>query len=203
MASLSIIPIHLSYDQSICHPVNSSLTHPSVNPTTSPTICPSDHPSLSDHLYTILPCPSDCPLSSDHSSAIFTSLSDHLSLPVCLYNTSHSLSACLSPSDSLTTTRTHPTTCTSSNTIQHTQDSSQSLAVMNGEQSCKSKKFRRAFTNYNLLLRALDVSTIYPSDVGSPQVSFLTCPLKYHKNCSTSSLLLTLVTFTFEPFLKL
>ena len=178
MASLSIIPIHLSYDQSICHPVNSSLTHPSVNPTTSPTICPSDHPSLSDHLYTILPCLSDCPLSSDHSSAIFTSLSDHLSLPACLYNTSHSLSACPSPSDSLTATTTHPTTCPSSNTIQHTQDSSQSLAVMNGEQSCKSKKFRRAFTNYNLLLRALDVSSNYPSDVGSPQVSFLTCTLE-------------------------
>ena len=35
---------------------------------------------------------------------------------------------------------------------------------MNGEQSCKAKKFRRAFTNYDLLLHALDVSSIYPSD---------------------------------------
>ena len=59
---------------------------------------------------------------------------------------------------------THPTACPSSHMIQHTQDSSQSLAVMNGEQSCKAKKFCRAFTNYDLLLHALDVSSIYPSD---------------------------------------
>ena len=40
--------------------------------------------------------------------------------------------------------------------------------------------------------------------VGSPQVSFLTCTLEIpQENCSTSSLLLTLFTFTFEPFLKL
>ena len=43
--------------------------------------------------------------------------------------------------------------------IQHVQDSSQSL----GEQSCKAKKFHRAFTNYDLLLCALDVSCIYLS----------------------------------------
>ena len=30
---------------------------------------------------------------------------------------------------------------------------------MTGEQSCKAKKFCRAFTNYDLLLHALDVST--------------------------------------------
>ena len=59
---------------------------------------------------------------------------------------------------------THPTVCLSSTTIQHTQDSSQSQAVMNGEQSHKANKFCRAFTNYDLLLRALDVSSIYPSD---------------------------------------
>ena len=43
-----------------------------------------------------------------------------------------------------------------------------------------------------------------PNDsVGSPQVSFLTCTLEIpQENCSTSSLLLTLFTFTFEPFLK-
>ena len=42
------------------------------------------------------------------------------------------------------------------------------------------------------------------SIVGSPQVSFLMCTLEIpQKNCSTSSLLLTLFTFTFEPFLKL
>ena len=59
---------------------------------------------------------------------------------------------------------THPTIRPSSTMIQHTQDSSQSLAVMNGEQSHKAKKFCTAFTNYDLLLRALDVSNIYPSD---------------------------------------
>ena len=42
------------------------------------------------------------------------------------------------------------------------------------------------------------------NSVGSPQVSFLMCTLEIpQKNCSTSSLLLTLFTFTFEPFLKL
>ena len=48
--------------------------------------------------------------------------------------------------------------------IHHTHDSSQSLAVVNGEQSNKSKTFRRAFTNYDLLLRALDASSIYLRD---------------------------------------
>ena len=35
---------------------------------------------------------------------------------------------------------------------------------MNGEQSRKSKKFHRAFTNYDLLLRAQDASSIYLCD---------------------------------------
>ena len=48
--------------------------------------------------------------------------------------------------------------------IQHTQDSNQSLAVVNGEQSHKAKKFCRASTNYDLLLHALEVSSIYHSD---------------------------------------
>ena len=49
--------------------------------------------------------------------------------------------------------------------IHHTQDSSQSLAVMNGEKSCKAKKFHRAFTSYDLLLHALDASSIYLCDL--------------------------------------
>ena len=32
------------------------------------------------------------------------------------------------------------------------------------EKSHKANKFRRAFSNYDLLLQALDVSNIYPSD---------------------------------------
>ena len=59
---------------------------------------------------------------------------------------------------------TCPSVCQSStHTTQDTHDSSQSIAVVNGEQSCKAKKFRRAFTNYDLLLCALDVSCIYLS----------------------------------------
>ena len=163
-ASLSIIPIHLSYNQSIQHPVNSSLTNLSVTPPISPAFSLSDHPSRSNSLYTILPCPSDCPSLSDHSSTIFTSLSDHPSPPNHLSATSQSPSACPSPSNSLITTMTHLTTCLSSNMIQHSHDSSQSLAVVNGEQPCKAKEFCRAFTNYDPLLHALDVSIIYPSD---------------------------------------
>ena len=53
----------------------------------------------------------------------------------------------------------------SSHTIHRTQDLSQSLAVMNGEQSRKAKKFHRAFTNYDLLLHALDDSSIYLCDL--------------------------------------
>ena len=51
-----------------------------------------------------------------------------------------------------------------SHTIHHTQDSSQTLAVVNGEQSRQAKKFHRALTNYDLLLRALDASSIYLHD---------------------------------------
>ena len=182
-------PVHLSYNQSIHHPVNSSMPHQSVTPPISPAICPSDHPSPSDCLYTILPHLSGSPTSSDCSSTIYTSLSDHPSLPDCLYDkplspsdhlslslsylpSTHdhlyddppSLSACPSPSNSLPATTTCPTVRLSSHTIHRTQDSSQSIAVVNGEQSCKAKQFHRAFTNYDLLLRALDVSSIYLSD---------------------------------------
>ena len=45
---------------------------------------------------------------------------------------------------------------------QRLHDSSQSLAAMNGEQSHK-EKFCRALTNYDQLLYALDVSSIYTS----------------------------------------
>ena len=141
----------------------SDLTCLSITPPIHPVISPSDCLPMSDHLYAILPHLSDCPSMSDHSSAIFTSLSDCPSLSDCLYDNSQSLSACPSPSGHLTKTTTHLTTHPSSNTIQHMQDSSQSLAVVNGEQSCKAKNFCWAFTSYNLLLHFLDVSCIYPS----------------------------------------
>ena len=105
-----------------------------------------------------------------------------------MYDTPISPSACLSPPNCLTATMTRLPVRPSSQTIHHTQDSiqsiavvngeqshtihrtqdsSQSLAVLNGEQSRKAKKFHRAFTNYsyNLLLHALDASSIYLHDL--------------------------------------
>ena len=56
-----------------------------------------------------------------------------------------------------------------SHTIHRTQDSSQSLAVVNGEPSRKAKTFHRAFTNYDLLLCALDASSINLRCVAPPK----------------------------------
>ena len=53
-----------------------------------------------------------------------------------------------------------------SNMTQLLHDSSPSVAVVNGEQSCKAKKFCGDLTNYNLLLYALDVSSIYTPKSG-------------------------------------
>ena len=129
---------------------------------------PSDHPPLSQRLYDTPTRPSDHPPPSHR-----------------LYDTPISPLACPSPADCLTATTTRPPVRPSFPTIHHThdshhslavvngeqshtihptQDSSQSLAVVNGEQSHKSKKFHRAFTNYDLLLRALDASSIYLRD---------------------------------------
>ena len=163
-ASPSIIPIRMSYVQSILHPITSSLTCQSVTPSVSPKIHPSDHPSPSDYLYTILPNPSGCPTSSDHLYNNPASPLDRPSMPDHLYDKPLSLSVCPSPSDCLTATTICPPIRLSSYTIHCKHDSSQSLAVMNGEQSRKSKKFRRVFTNYDLLLCALDASSIYLSE---------------------------------------
>ena len=200
--SPSIIPACPSYEPSIHPPVTLSMTRQSATPPISLAQRQSDRPSLSDHLYTILPRPSDCPTPSDPTSDTPTSPSDHPQLshrlydiPTCpsdhlprshrLYDTPISPSACPSPGDCLTATTTrlpirpsfptiHHTHDSSqslavvngeqSHTIHRTQDLSQSLAVMNGEQSHKAKKFHRAFTNYDLLLRALDASSIYLHD---------------------------------------
>ena len=162
------------------------MTRQSATLPVSPVKRPSDHPSLPDCLYIILPHPSGCPTSSDRTSTIFTSPSDHPPPSHHLYDTPISLSPCLSPADCLTATMTHPPIRPSSptihhaqdsfhslavvngeqsHTIHHTQDSIQSLAVMNGEQSRMIKKFHRAFTNYGLLLCALDASSIYLHDL--------------------------------------
>ena len=113
---------------------------------------PSDHPSPSDHLYTILPRPSDHPpLSyrlyntptspSDHPQPSYrlygnpTCPSDHPPLSHRLYDTPISPSACPSPGNCLTATTTRPPVRLSFPMIHHTHDSSQSQAVVNGEQS--------------------------------------------------------------------
>ena len=173
------------------------MTHPSATPPISPAQRPSDRLSLSDRLYTILRRQSGCPTShclhdtptspSDHpppSHRLYdtpTRPSDHLPPSHRLYDTPISPSACPSPADCPTATPTRPPVRPSFPTIHHTHDSSQSLAVVNGEQSHtihrtqdsshtlavvngeqsrKAKKFLGAFTNYDLLLRALDPSSI-------------------------------------------
>ena len=155
-SSPSIIPICTSYTQSVHHPINSSMTCHSVTPPISPEIYPSDCPSLLDHLYTILPHQSGCPTSFDHSSNLYTCLSDCLppsdclydkppspsaclSLPDCLYDEPFSPSACLSLSDCLTTTMTRPAVCPSTHMIHCTQDSSQSISVMNGSNPTRTR----------------------------------------------------------------
>ena len=113
-ASPSIIPIHPSYAQSVLHPVNSSMTRQSSTPPISPKI------SLSG-----------CPTSSDRSSNLY--------MPNRLYDNPLSLSACPSPSNCLTATMTRPSVRLSSNTIHHTQDSSQSLAIVNGSNPARPR----------------------------------------------------------------
>ena len=168
-ASPSVIPTRPSYKLSVHPPVTPSMTRPSATPPISPAKHQSDRLSMSDCLHTILPPPSD-----------------HLPPSHHLYDTPISPSACPSPADCLTATMTHPPVRPSSptthhthdssqslavmngeqsHTIHHTQDSSQSLAVVNGEQSRKAKQFHRAFTNYDLLLRAIDASSIYLRDL--------------------------------------
>ena len=158
---------------------------PSATPPVSLAKRPSDRPSLSDCLYTILPRLSGCPTSQrlyDNP----TRPSAHPPPSHRLYDTPIIPSACPSPADCLTATTTRPPVRPSfptihhthdsnhslavvngekSHTIHRTQDSSQSLAVVNGEQSRKAKIFHRAFTNYDLLLRALDASSIYLRDL--------------------------------------
>ena len=147
---------------------------------------PSDHPQKSHRLYDTPPRPSDHPPPYHRLYDTPTSPSDHPPLSPCLYDAPFSPSACPSTADRLPTTTTRPPVRPSfptihhthdsnqslavangvqSHTIHRTQDSSQCLAVVNGEQSCKAKQFHRAFTHYDLLLRALDASSIYLRDL--------------------------------------
>ena len=147
------------------------MTHLSATAPVSLAQRPSDHQSTSARLYTILPRLSGCP-TSHRLYDTPTCLSDHPPPSHHLYDTPISPSACPSPAACLTATPTRPPPRPSFPTIHHTQsrtihrthDSSQPLAVVNGEQSCKAKKFHRAFTNYDLLLHALDASSTYLHD---------------------------------------
>ena len=180
------------------------MTRPSAAPPVSLAQRQSDRPSPSDRLYTILPRLSGCPTShhlhdtptspSDHpppSRHLYdtpTHPSDHPPPSHRLYDTPLSPSACPSPADCLTATTTRPPVCPSFPTIHHThdssqslavvngeqsrtihctQDSSQSLAVVNGEQSRKSKKFHRPLltTTYFYVPKMPLASTYVTSDM--------------------------------------
>ena len=142
--------------------------------------CPTSHP-----LHDTPTSPSDHPQPSHRLYDTTTRPSDHPPPSHCLYDTPISPSACPSPADCLTATTTCLPVCPSfptihsthdsrhslavvngeqSHKLHRTQDSSHTLADMNGEQSRKAKKFQTAFTNYDLLLRALDASSIYLRD---------------------------------------
>ena len=126
---------------------------------------PSDHPPPSHRLYDTPISPSACPSPADCLTATTTRPPVRPSFPTIHHphDSDHSLAVVNGEQDShhsLAVVNGEP-----SHTIHSTQDSSQSLAVVNGEQSCKAKIFHRAFTNYDLLLRALDASSIYLRDL--------------------------------------
>ena len=133
---------------------------------------PSDHPQPSPRLYDHPTRPSDhpistsaCPSPADCLTATTTRPPVRPSFPTIhhTHDSNHTLAVMNGEQDS-----NHSLAVVNgeqSHTIHRTQDSSQSLAVVNGEQSRKAKIFQRAFTNYDLLLRALDASSIYLRDL--------------------------------------
>ena len=125
---------------------------------------PSDHPPPSHRLYDTPISPSACPSPADCLTATTTRPPVRTSFPTIhhTHDSNHSLAVVNGEQDS-----NHSLAVVNgeqSHTIHCTQDSSQSLAVVNGEQSRKAKIFHRAFTIYDLLLRALDASSIYLRD---------------------------------------
>ena len=124
----------------------------------------SDHPPPSHRLYDTPISPSACTSTAERQTATTTRPPVRTSFPTIhhTHDSNHSLAVVNGEQDS-----NHSLAVVNgeqSHTIHRTQDSSQSLAVVNGEQSRKDKKFHRAFTNYDLLLRALDASSIYLRD---------------------------------------
>ena len=126
---------------------------------------PSDHLPPSHHLYATPISPSACPSPADCLTATTTRPPVRPSFPTIhhTHDSNHSLAVVHGEQDS-----NHSLAVVNgeqSHTIHRTHDSSQSLAVVNGEQSHRAKIFHRAFTNYDLLLRALDASSIYLRDL--------------------------------------
>ena len=192
--SPSVLPARPSHEPSVHPPVTPSMTRPSDTPPVSHAPRQSDRPSPSDRLYTILPRLSGCPTShrlydTPISPSACPSPADCLTAtttrpPVCpsfptihhTHDSHHTLAVVNGEQDSNHSLAVvngeqdsnHSLAVVNgeqSHTIHRTQDSSQSLAVVNGEQSRKAKIFHRAFTNYDLLLRALDASSIYLRDL--------------------------------------
>ena len=127
--------------------------------------CPSAHLPPSHRLYDTPISPSACPSPADCLTATTTRPPVRPSFPTIhhTHDSNHSLAVVNGEQDS-----NHSLAVVNgeqSHTIHRTQDSSQSLAVVNGEQSRKAKIFHRAFTSYDLLLRALDSSSIYLRDL--------------------------------------
>ena len=125
---------------------------------------PSDHPPPSHRLYATPISPSACPSPTACLTATTTCPPVRPSFPTIhhTHDSNHSLAVVNGEQDS-----NHSLAVVNgeqSHTIHRTPDSSQSLAVVNGEQSRKAKIFHRAFTIYDLLLCALDASSIYLRD---------------------------------------
>ena len=161
------------------HRLHDTPTSPSDHPPPSQRLydtptCLSDHPPPSHRLYDTPISSSACPSPADCLTATTTRPPVRPSFPTIHHthdlnytlavvngeqDSNHSLAVVNGEQDS-----NHSLAVVNgeqSPTIHRTQDSSQSLAVVNGEQSRKAKIFHRAFTNYDLLLRALDASSIY------------------------------------------
>ena len=133
--TLSIYHVtHPSIDLSICH-----ATCLYVDTSIHTALCPSAYLSLFNCLY-----------------AIFTSLSDCLSLPDHLYDNSTSPADCPSMSDHLYTVMTGLFTHLLSIMTKHLHNSSQSLAVLNGSNPTGLRNSVGPFLAYDLLLCDLD-----------------------------------------------
>ena len=159
------------------HRLHDTPTSPSDHPPPSQRLYdtpsrPSDHPPPSHRLYGTPISTSACPSPADCLTATTTRPPVRPSFPTIhhTHDSTHTLAVVNGEQDSnhSLADSNHSLAVVNgeqSHTIHRPQDSSQSIAVVNGEQSRKAKIFHRAFTNYDLLLRALDASSIYLRDL--------------------------------------